>query len=328
MQESNRSIEELAAEVLETEARAVLQLRGRLGEGFVRAVRLVVGCAGRVVVTGMGKSGAIAHKISATLSSTGTPSLFLHAAEGVHGDLGMVTQGDVVIVLSYSGETGEIVSILPAFKRLGIPIIALCGNPGSTLVEQSDVFLDVSVEREACPLGLAPTTSTTAMLALGDALAVCAMRERHFTRDDYARFHPGGALGRRLLLRVADVMRTGDQVATVAGAATVLETLLAITRARAGCAVVVDAEGRLQGIITDGDVRRLLLNDPDWTRRSASEVMNRRPAAVGPDRLAAEALRIMESHRPGAIGDLPVLDDAGHLLGVVTLKDLLKAGIV
>jgi len=322
------TILQLGADVLETEARAILQVRERLGEAFTQAVQLLLRCEGRVVVTGMGKSGAIARKIAATFASTGTPSLFLHPAEGVYGDLGMATRGDLVIVLSYSGETEEIVRILPAFKRLAIPIIALCSSATSTLGEQADVFLDASVEREACPLGLAPTTSTTVMLALGDALAVCAMQERHFTRDDYARFHPGGSLGRRLLLRVSDLMRTGDLVATVREETTVLETLLAITEARAGCAIITDDEGRLQGIITDGDVRRRLLQDPDCLRRRAAEVMNREAATIGPDRLATEALHIMESHRPGAIGDLPVLDDAGRLVGVVALKDLLRAGIV
>lgn len=328
LQDNNQPLFSLAADVLETEARAILQVRERLDDRFDQAVRLLLRCPGRVVVTGIGKSGAVAHKIAATLASTGTPSLFLHPAESIHGDLGMVTRGDVVIALSYSGETEEMLRILPAFKRIAIPIISLCGNPASTLAEQSDVFLDVSVEKEACPLGLAPTTSTTVMLALGDALAVCAMSERHFTRDDYARFHPGGALGRKLLLRVSDVMRTGDMVATIRGEATVLDTLLAISKARAGCALVTDGEGRLLGIITDGDVRRGLLENPECLQRTAGEVMNRQPARIHPDRLATEALQIMESHRPGAIGDLPVLDDAGRVLGVVTLKDLLRAGIV
>lgn len=328
LQDNNQPLSSLAADVLETEARAILRVRERLDDRFDRAVRLVLRCPGRVVVTGIGKSGAVAHKIAATLASTGTPSLFLHPAESIHGDLGMVTRGDVVIALSYSGETEEMLRILPAFKRIAIPIIALCGNPASTLAQQSDVFLDVSVEKEACPLGLAPTTSTTVMLALGDALAVCAMSERHFTRDDYARFHPGGALGRKLLLRVSDVMRSGDMVATIRSEATVLDTLLAISKARAGCALVTDGEGRLLGIITDGDVRRGLLENPECLQRAAGEVMNRRPARIHPDRLATEALQIMESHRPGAIGDLPVLDDAGRVLGVVTLKDLLRAGIV
>ena len=327
-QENTQSIQQLAAEVLEIEARAILKLRERLDESFTRAVKLILACTGRVVVTGMGKSGAIAHKIAATLASTGTPSLFLHPAEGVHGDLGMATRGDLVIVLSHSGETEEIVRILPAFKRLGIPIIALCGNPHSTLGEQSEVFLDTSVEREACPLGLAPTTSTTVMLAVGDALALCAMKERRFTRDDYARFHPGGSLGRRLLLRVSDLMRTGDLVASVRGDTTILDTLLAITQARAGCAIIVDEERHLEGIITDGDVRRLLLDDPDCLHRKVAGVMNRAPATITVDRLAAEALQVMESHRPGAIGDLPVLDEEGRLVGALTLKDLLKAGIV
>ena len=327
-QPAHTSISHLAAEVLENEARAILRACERLDDHFPRAVNLLLKCQGRVVVTGMGKSGAIARKIAATLASTGTPSLFLHPAEGVHGDLGMVARGDVMVVLSYSGETEEIVRILPAFKRLGVPVIALCGNAASTLGEQSEAFLDVSVEREACPLNLAPTTSTTVMLALGDALAVCAMRERHFTRDDYARFHPAGSLGRRLLLRVSDVMRKGDLVATVSGDVTVLDTLLAITRARAGCAIVTDVGGRMQGIITDGDVRRRLLDDPDCLNRSASEIMNCAAANIGPDRLATEALQIMESHRPGAIGDLPVVDDAGRILGGGALKDLLRAGIV
>jgi arabinose-5-phosphate isomerase len=304
----------------------VAALAERVGEPFLCACDRLLDCRGRVVVTGMGKSGMIARKIAATLASTGTPALFLHPAEGVHGDLGMVTTGDVVLALSYSGESDEIVAILPVLKRLSIPIIAFTGNPASTLARYSEVVLDVSVAREACPHNLAPTSSTTAALALGDALALAVMRARRFTPDDFALFHPAGALGRRLLLRVADLMRTGDLVARVSPEASVHDALFAITRALAGAALIVDEEERLIGHLTDGDIRRLLLEDEGVLRRPIGEVMKTGGRATRPERLVTEALAEMQKTPP--ISEMPVLDGEGRLVGYLHLKDIVKAGIV
>jgi arabinose-5-phosphate isomerase len=313
-----------ARQVLEIESQAVSALPDRLGDDFVRATELILACHGKLVVTGMGKSGAIGRKLAGTFSSTGTPSLFLHPAEGVHGDLGAVTSQDVVLLLSYSGETDEMLAIMPAIKRLGAKVISLVGNCASTLGKYADVVLDVSVEREACPLGLAPTASTTAMLALGDALALAVMDVRQFTHEDYARFHPAGALGRRLTLRVADVMRTGDAVAVVKNETTVRDAIFAITQAGAGATSVVDAEGRLIGIITDGDVRRLALTDDGFLSRTAGDVMTKTPRTIPCESLATEGLKIMESLK---IGEMPVLDGE-KLVGMLMLKDLTEAGIV
>jgi len=313
-----------ARQVLDIEAQAVSALPDRLGDDFVRATELILACHGKLVVTGMGKSGAIGRKLAGTFSSTGTPSLFLHPAEGVHGDLGAVTSEDVILLMSYSGETDEMLAIMPAIKRLGAKVISLVGNCGSTLGKYADVVLDVSVEREACPLGLAPTASTTAMLALGDALALAVMDVRQFTHEDYARFHPAGALGRRLTLRVADVMRTGDAVAIVKRETTVRDSLFAITQAGAGATNVVDDEGRLIGIITDGDVRRLALTDNGFLSRTAGEVMTKAPRTISSESLATEGLKAMESLK---IGEMPVLDGE-KLVGMLMLKDLTEAGIV
>lgn len=312
--------------VLRIEAEAVASLVERLDEAFERAGRLILACRGRVVVTGIGKSGAIARKIAATLASTGTPALFLHPAEGVHGDLGMVTHGDVVIALSYSGESDEIVAILPVLKRLDVRLIAVTGRPASTLGEQADVVLDVSVPREACPLNLAPTASTTAALALGDALALAVMSERRFTPEQFALFHPAGALGRRLLMRVRDLMRTGEMLATVPTGTSVREALFAITRARAGAVNVVDGEGRLLGLLTDGDIRRLLIKDEGALSRAVEAVFNANPRTTTPDRLVTEALSRMEQSPP--ISEMPVLDAERRVLGVLNLGDIVKAGIV
>lgn len=314
-----------AREVLDIEASAILALKDRLDESFVSAVQLIIECKGRVVVTGMGKSGAIARKIAGTLASTGSPALFLHPAEGVHGDLGMVTSQDVVVALSNSGETDELLAILPVLKRIGAKLISLVGRPESTLGLASDVVLDVSVAKEACPLGLAPTASTTAMLALGDALALAAMEERKFTAEDYAVFHPSGALGRRLTLRVRDVMRVGDQLAVASEDTLLRDVLFAITKAGAGAAAITDSDGRLSGIIADGDVRRHMLEDPDCLYKKASEIMTRNPRTITADRFATEGLRILEMFR---IGELPVLDDEGRPIGMLMLKDLFRAGIV
>jgi len=315
-----------AIATLKNEAEAVLALCGRIDDSFGHAVEIILGCGGRLVVTGMGKSGAVGRKLAGTFCSTGTPSLFLHPAEGVHGDLGMVTSSDVVLALSNSGESEEIASILPAIGRIGAKLIAMVGRPESTLGKYADVVLDASVECEACPLGLAPTTSTTVQLALGDALALAVMEARRFTHEDYALFHPGGALGRRLLLKVSDVMRTGDALAVVKSDVILRDVLFVITRAGAGAACVVDDDGKLLGIITDGDVRRALLADEKALSKHASEIMVVGPRTISPDRLATEGLRKMEGP-PRQIGEMPVLQD-GRPVGMLMLKDLVAAGIV
>jgi arabinose-5-phosphate isomerase len=316
----------MGREVLGMEAEAVSALAERVDESFARACRLMLECHARVVVTGMGKSGAIARKIAATLASTGTPALFLHPAEGVHGDLGMVTAGDVVVALSYSGESDEIVAILPVLKRLGIRLVALTGNRRSTLAQHSEVVLDVSVPREACPHNLAPTSSTTAVLALGDALALAVMRARRFTPDDFAVFHPAGALGRRLLLRVGDLMRTGDGIARVAPETPLHDALFAMTKALAGAALVTDGDGRFVGLVTDGDIRRLLLADEGVLRRPIGEVMKPSVRTTAAERLVTEALAEMQKDPP--ISEMPVLDEAQCVVGYLHLKDVVKAGIV
>ncbi|MDD5347508.1 MAG: KpsF/GutQ family sugar-phosphate isomerase, partial [Candidatus Omnitrophica bacterium] len=279
-----------ARQVLDIEACAIRHVKNRIGKEFTRALELILKSKGRVVVSGMGKTGIIAQKFSATLSSTGTPSLFLHLAEASHGDLGKVTSDDVVIILSNSGSTQEVRQLLPFLKKIGSKIIALTGNPGSMLAKYSDVVLDVSVKKEACPLNLAPTASTTAALAMADALAVCLLEIKGFRERDFALFHPGGTLGKRLLLKVEDIMRTGRQNPIVTGDRRVSEVLLKITQARAGAAIVVDAKGRLSGIFTDGDLRRHLEVDPNLAGRKIKEVMTKNPTCVKPDMLAAEAM--------------------------------------
>ncbi len=317
--------------VLTEAAQALDTLAARLdGAAWAEAVRLILATPGRVVVTGMGKSGKIAEKMTGTLASTGTPALFLHPAEAVHGDLGMLQSGDVVLAFSYSGETEELLALLPAIRQLGTPLIALTGGMRSTLARAALVVLDVSVDREACYLNLAPTTSTTAMLSLSDALAVTVMGARRFTPDQYARLHPAGTLGRRLTLRVADVMRTGEAVAVVSERSTVMDAMFAITTAHAGAAIVTDAEGRVSGLITDGDIRRYLLHTPLLTG-SAADAMTRAPGVVRPEMLATEGLRRLDEFHPlpgQKAGDAPVVDDDGRPLGLLTLKDLVKAGIV
>lgn len=304
----------------------MLALCNRLDSSFAYAVELVLNCKGRLVVTGMGKSGAIGRKLAGTFSSTGTPSLFLHPAEGIHGDLGMVTGADVVLALSNSGESEEIANILPAIGRIGAKMIAMVGRPESTLGSCADVVLDTSVECEACPLGLAPTTSTTVQLALGDALALAVMEARRFTREDYALFHPGGALGRKLLLRVSDIMRSGNEMAVVKSDVILRDILFVITRAGAGAACVVDDDGKLMGIITDGDVRRALLQDEKALSKIASEIMVPNPRTISPERLATEGLRMMEGP-PKQIGEMPVVEN-DKPVGMLMLKDLVSAGIV
>lgn len=315
----------LAREILRQEACALTAMAERLGDEFVQAVGLILACSGRVVTTGMGKSGAVARKIAGTLASTGTPSLFLHPAEGVHGDLGMVAMGDVLLALSNSGDTEELNAILPAVARIGVPIIALTGRPDSPLGRAAAVVLNTAVDREVCPFNLAPTTSTTAQMAMGDALAIAVMRRRRFSSEDYARLHPRGALGRRLLLTVGDVMRTGDAVARVRPDQTLLEAMFAITRAHAGAAIVEDADGKMLGLICDGDIRRWLVEDENALHKSCGSRMNTNPRTVAPDRLAAETLQTMQTLQ---IGDLPVLDPNDHAVGMLQLKDLLKVGIL
>ncbi len=311
--------------MLEVEAKAVLALVPRLGEAFCRAVDLLEACRSRVVVTGMGKSGIIAKKIAATLASTGTPALFLHPAEGVHGDLGMVTRGDIVLAISNSGETEEICRILPALKRLSIPLVALTGNPVSTLARAGDVVLDVSVKEEACPLNLVPTASTTATLALGDALAVALLGKRGFQEADFASFHPGGTLGRRLLIRVADLLHSGKALPLVRLETPMKVVILEISSKKLGMTCVVDAGGRLQGIITDGDLRRHLETDGDFLTRAAAQVMTRHPKTIAADALAFEALAVMERH---SITALVVLDEEGRPSGAIHIHDVMKAGVV
>jgi len=322
--ESQRLVE-MGREALRIEARAVAALEGRLGADFERACRMLLACTGRVVVSGMGKSGHVGGKIAATLASTGTPAFFLHPAEASHGDLGMVTRGDVVLAISYSGETAELLTILPLFKRMGAGLLALTGNPASTLAREADVHLDISVPAEACPLNLAPTASTTATLAMGDALAVALLKHRGFTEADFARSHPGGTLGRRLLLHVSDVMRRGSDLPVVRPETPLTEGLLEMSRKRLGLTAVVDADGRVVGIFTDGDLRRALDRNLDVRATAMADVMTRSPRAIGADELAAEAVLMMEKH---AVNGLLVLDGSGRLVGALNVHDLLRAGVM
>jgi arabinose-5-phosphate isomerase len=312
-------------EVVRTEASAIADLESRIGEAFVRACRLMLECRGRVVVTGMGKSGHIARKIAATLASAGTPSFFVHPAEASHGDMGMITGVDVVMALSNSGETDEILTILPLIKRLGVPLITLTGNPGSRLAHDADVNIDVSVKQEACPLGLAPTASTSAALAMGDALSIALLEARGFGPEDFARSHPGGRLGRRLLLRLSDLMHTGEAIPRVRSGAMLSEALMEMTRKSLGMTAVVDDQGSVLGIFTDGDLRRTLDGNMDPRNTPIDRVMTARCITVEPDMLAAEALKIMEQR---AINALLVTDTHGRLCGAMNMHDLLRAGVL
>jgi arabinose-5-phosphate isomerase len=311
--------------VLQTEVAAVTALQDRLGTAFVEACCLLHDCTGRVVVTGMGKSGHIGNKIAATLASTGTPAFFLHPAEASHGDIGMLTHDDVVIAISNSGETAELLTILPVIKRLGIPLIAMTGRTQSTLGKAAAAVLDVSVSEEACPHNLAPTASTTATLAMGDALAVAVLEARGFSEHDFARAHPGGSLGRRLLLHVEDVMRTGDQMPMVGPDATLRDGLLEISRKGLGMTAIVDAGRRVLGIYTDGDLRRALDQPIDLRTRRMGELMTANPKTIGPRLLAAEAVHLMETHR---ITQLLVVDEHNMLVGALNVHDLLRAGVM
>ena len=311
--------------VIEAGARALADLAARVDGSFTDACRTMLSCRGRVVVTGMGKSGHVARKIAATLASAGTPAFFLHPGEASHGDLGMITTADVVLAFSNSGETAEILTILPVLKRLGVPLVALTGDARSRLAGEADVHIDVSVEQEACPLGLAPTTSTTAALAMGDALAIALLEARGFSAEDFARSHPGGRLGRRLLLRIGDVMHTGADVPRVGADQSVSSALVEMTRARLGMAVVVNGNDRVLGVFTDGDLRRTLESGIDMNRVRIEEVMTRDCATVSPELLAAEAVNLMQRR---AISALPVVDGAMRLVGALNVHDLLRAGVL
>lgn len=314
-----------ARQVFKLEAEAVSALSNKLDDNFVKAVDVIYACKGRVVVTGMGKAGIIGQKISATLASLGTPSIWLHSAEAIHGDLGRVTKNDIVIALSNSGETEETISLIPILKKIGARIISITGNKKSSIAKYSDLVLDISVKKEACPLGLAPTTSTTAMLAMGDALAVCLVDKKGFKEKDFALFHPGGLLGKRLLLKVQDIMRKGKSNPIVKESTTVKEVLYAITEARAGAASVVDASGKLIGIFTDGDLRRHLESDVNLVMRPVTEVMTKYPVTITEGKLAVEALRILEEKK---IDELPVVDKKRRPIGMLDVQDILRAGLV
>jgi arabinose-5-phosphate isomerase len=318
-------VKRIAKRVLEIERDAISALMRRVGSDFEKAVNILYKTKGRVIVTGMGKPGFVAQKISATLSSTGTPSLYLHPAEALHGDLGRVTEEDAILALSNSGETEEIIKFLPIVKKIGANLIAMVGKTASTLAKNADCVIDVAVKREACPLGLAPTTSTTAMLAMGDALAVALLDKKGFKEKDFAFYHPGGVLGKRLILKVEDIMRKGALNAVVREDATVKKMLLMITKARAGSASVVDFKGKLVGIFTDGDLRRHLENDPRLITRKARDVMTRNPTVITKERLAAEAFDILRSKK---IDEIPVVDGKKRPIGLLDVQDLLKAGLV
>ena len=313
--------------VLATEAQAVAALEHRLDESFARACTLLLACKGRIVVTGMGKSGHVGCKIAATLASTGSPSFFVHPAEAIHGDLGMITTSDVVLALSNSGETAELLTILPVIKRLGVPLVALTGNGGSTLSRYASVTLDVSVPAEACPLNLAPTASTTAALAMGDALAIAVLEARGFTEEDFALWHPGGSLGRRLLLHVEDVMRKGDDLPRVGPETLLSAGLLEMSRKGLGMTTIVDADDHVLGIFTDGDLRRALDRQVDVHRTTMREVMTAGGKVAEPRMLAAEAVHLMETFR---ITSLPVVsgDAERKLVGALNVHDLLRAGVM
>ena len=321
------SLLESASRVLSIEAEAIGELIPHLDAAFVRACELILDCRGRVVVTGMGKSGHVGRKIAATLASTGTPTFFVHPAEASHGDLGMITRDDVVVALSNSGRTEEVLRIVPSIKREGARLIALTGDPASTLAGLADVHLFAGARREACPLNLAPTASTTAALALGDALAVALLEARGFAAEDFARSHPGGALGRRLLTRVSDVMRTGDQIPSIGPEGSFSQALIEMSRKRMGMVAIVDPAGRLLGIFTDGDLRRLFSRPEgvnDLVNLRIRDVMTASPSAIRADQLAAEAVRIMEERK---IGQLLVIDDERRLVGAVNFHDLLEARV-
>ncbi|MCZ6826297.1 MAG: KpsF/GutQ family sugar-phosphate isomerase [Gammaproteobacteria bacterium] len=318
-------VESLARKVLTTEAQAVTALADRIDDQFSTACQLCIDCRGRIVVTGMGKSGHIGNKIAATLASTGSPAFFVHSGEASHGDLGMITGEDLVLAVSNSGETKEIITILPLIKRLAVPMITLTGNPNSTLAKAADINLDVSVAEEACPINLTPTASTTATLAMGDALAVALLESRGFTEVDFARSHPGGSLGRRLLLHVDDLMHTGDRIPRVAIGTPLSEGLVEMSRKSLGMTAIVDKDGKLAGVFTDGDLRRSLDNAVDVHTTPIEQVMTKNGKTVRADMLAVEAVNLLETHK---ITALIVVDEDGKVIGALNVHDLLRAGIM
>lgn len=324
----NAEIRNSALETLKIEADSVLKLVDRIDDEFEAAVNLILDCHARVVVTGMGKSGHIGKKIAATLASTGTPSFFMHPGEAFHGDLGMVTDKDVVIAISNSGESSEIVKILPIIKRIGAKIIAMCGRRDSNLGKFADYYLDISVEREACPYGLAPTASTTATLAMADALAMALMKVRKFTDQDFAVFHPGGALGRRLLLTVEHVMHKGEENPVIHYTKSAKEALFLMTDKGLGATSVIDDNGVFMGLVTDGDIRRILRKGSEFLDEPVDKLMTKNPLTITSKKMATEALSIMEKHKPRPITVLPVVDEDNKPVGIVHLTDLLKQGVV
>jgi len=318
-------IREKAKEVIRKEAKAVAHLEKKIDEGFVKAVHLILKCKGRVIVTGIGKSGIIGKKIAATLTSTGTASFFLHPTEGIHGDLGMVRKNDVVIAITKSGGTDEVYQLIPLFKRLGVPIITFTGDLNSPVAEKSDVVIDVSVDHEACPHDLIPTSSTTAALVMGDALAIALLEERHFSSEDFALLHPGGHLGRKLILKVSDIMHTGDQIPVISEETGIKEVILEMTSKRLGTTTVVNQKGKLVGIFTDGDLRRLVERTDEIFSLRAGQVMTKNPKTIDSNELAAKALNLMESY---SITSLIITNGKREPVGIVHLHDILKAGVV
>jgi len=325
MNPDKQLIERQARQVIEIEAATIRTLLERVDAQFLAACELILGGTGRVVVIGMGKSGHVGGKIAATLASTGTPAFFVHPAEASHGDLGMIVQGDIVLALSNSGETDEINQILPLLKRIGVAIVAMTGNPASTLARHADAHIDVSVEREACPLGLAPTASTTASMVMGDALAIALLEARGFTHEDFARSHPAGQLGRRLLLHIDDIMHRDEEIPRVPEDASISQAIVEMTRKRLGMTAVMDAAGRVSGVYTDGDLRRTLDSGLDPHVTPVREVMTRGGKHVAPGALATEAMHLMQKH---AIQGLLVIDADGQLVGALNFQDLLRAGVV
>jgi arabinose-5-phosphate isomerase len=321
----SHALKKLARAVISTEATAVASLTARIDEAFVAACQTILDCQGRIVVLGMGKSGHIAGKIAATLASTGTPAFFVHAAEASHGDLGMITTDDVVLVLSNSGETDEVRQILPLLKRLGTRIIAMTGRPTSTLASHADIHINVAVDAEACPLGLAPTSSTTAALVMGDALAVSLLESRGFTAEDFARSHPAGQLGKRLLLHIQDIMHSGDEIPLVSESASLSEAIVEMTKKRLGMVAITNDEMKVQGVFTDGDLRRTLARELDPHKTAVGAVMTRNGKTIQPQALAVEAVKMLQQYK---VQGLLVVDDDSHLQGVLNFNDLLQAGVV
>jgi arabinose-5-phosphate isomerase len=328
---SLESIIDRARTVFSIESDSIARLGSRLDSRFEQAVQLLLNCQGKVVVTGIGKSGAVGRKMASTLASTGTPALFLHAAEGLHGDLGMVAPGDVLVAISYTGRTDELTAILPVVKAMQVPVIALTGSMQAYLASNADIVLDISVEKEACPLNLAPTSSTAAAMAMGDALAICAMGSRHFDKEDFARFHPGGTLGRGLKLRVGELMRTAERLALVDESATVRDILVAITSAQSGSAIITtltDGTVEMKGYITDGDIRRRLLNCDNaetFLNSAVAEIMTLNPLSFTTETLALEALRMLQER---SVDDAPVVDEFNCPVGVLDVQELVQAGLI